>query len=381
MPTLKKFLLIPIFAILCIVTRIDSSYAAGNCGIGSLDPSIVCSSYGFTRLNGNAGNNESNYGLTTGSGEWAAECDYGTVWGMANCNTTDGVSTGAVNNNLQTESSGQYCWCQATGFTASGNAAYTSGPQCTTTASSSWVFLFADRDADGCADNCANYCASRFGSLRYESFRGAVFGAVPQVVDLTWYDGNSTISGPSSCTVGGTFVPPTPAARPGWIFAGWKIKPRTCGIPNLDTSIRPTDISGGELYAYQRDSNCIYGPSSRNTRNYGITTDNTWAVEFSYGTVWGRANCNNTSGPFFAAGTPTLASSGPNCWCQATGFTASGNSYTSGPQCITSASNTWVFTPYSGEVDDCAANCAYYCIENIDEIAAFRSAVFGAVGQ
>jgi len=36
------------------------------------------------------------------------------------------------------------------------------------------------------------------------------------------FDGVSTT--PSQCTYGGTFVPPTPAARPGYIFTGWKVK-------------------------------------------------------------------------------------------------------------------------------------------------------------
>ena len=43
-------------------------------------------------------------------------------------------------------------------------------------------------------------------------------------VNLTWYDNNTTISGPASCTVGSTFVPPTPEPRPGYIFTGWKVK-------------------------------------------------------------------------------------------------------------------------------------------------------------
>ena len=43
-------------------------------------------------------------------------------------------------------------------------------------------------------------------------------------IALTWYDGNSTISGPTSCAVGGVFLPPTPPARTGYIFNGWKIK-------------------------------------------------------------------------------------------------------------------------------------------------------------
>ena len=40
-------------------------------------------------------------------------------------------------------------------------------------------------------------------------------------IKLTW-DGSSGT--PSMCSWGGTFVPPTPAARPGYRFTGWKVK-------------------------------------------------------------------------------------------------------------------------------------------------------------
>ena len=40
-------------------------------------------------------------------------------------------------------------------------------------------------------------------------------------IKLTW-DGSSGT--PAVCTLGGTFVPPTPAARPGYRFTGWKVK-------------------------------------------------------------------------------------------------------------------------------------------------------------
>ena len=45
------------------------------------------------------------------------------------------------------------------------------------------------------------------------------------IVSLNWYDGNTQMSGgPSSCVIGSTFVPPTPAARTGYLFTGWKVK-------------------------------------------------------------------------------------------------------------------------------------------------------------
>ena len=201
-------------------------------------------------------------------------------------------------------------------------------------------------------------------------------------VGLTWYDNGTTISGASSCTVGGTFTPPTPPSRTGYNFAGWKIKPRTCGIEQLDTSIKGTAYGNTKLN----------GNAGSNESNYGLTTGSgQWAVEFSYGTVWGMAKCSETSGNNGSDKWPASSKSdwlktpsdtaGGNCWCQATGFTASGNSYTSGPQCTTTASSLWVFFYDFGSSGICELSCAYGCAANVRYGAAIRAGVYGAVGQ
>jgi hypothetical protein len=194
-------------------------------------------------------------------------------------------------------------------------------------------------------------------------------------ISLNWYDGNTQLSGgASSCTLGGTFVPPTPPARIGYDFTGWKSHVGECGIWRLDPS---TQARGATYEGYT----VLSGGAGSNESNYGLTTGSgQWATEFGYGTVWGMANCNNTNGTFNTAGTPTLASSGKNCWCQVTGFTASGNSYTSGPQCTTRASNTWVLYGDIG-LTDCPDRCARYCEIFFRTTPSFRTVLFGAVGQ
>ena len=192
-------------------------------------------------------------------------------------------------------------------------------------------------------------------------------------VGLTWYDGNSTISGASSCTVGGTFVPPTPPSRTGYVFAGWEL---TCAskIRNLDTSIR------ADAYGWTR----LSSSTGSNMSNYGLTPGSgEFAAEFSYGTVYGMANCNNTSGTSNTAGTPTLASSGINCWCQATGFTATASDYTSGPQCTVSPmSSLWVFNYEYSSVSSCASSCASRCGNSVNKSSSnFRIPFFSVVGQ
>ena len=44
---------------------------------------------------------------------------------------------------------------------------------------------------------------------------------LPNIINMTFDGGDAR-----SCTYGGTFLPPTPPARPGYVFTGWKIKPK-----------------------------------------------------------------------------------------------------------------------------------------------------------
>jgi len=198
---------------------------------------------------------------------------------------------------------------------------------------------------------------------------GHVSCAAP--ISLSWYDGNTQMSGgPSSCTLGGVFLPPTPPARTGYIFNGWKL---TCAskIRNLDASI---DASAS---GYSR----LNGNAGVRESNYGLTVGSgQWAIEFSYGTVWGMANCNTINGSgSVGAVTITPESSGQHCWCQVTGFTASGNSYTSGPQCTARASSLWMYNYDAGTASSCATRCAWVCSTASSEIT--RMTMFGAAGQ
>ena len=126
------------------------------------------STYGFTRLNGTAGKNESTYGLTVGSGEWAVDYgNAGVIKGMAKCSETSGTSaqTGTPSN-----TDGKYCWCQITGYDADKDKNYCP------VASSSWVLNFGSGSASDCARNCAGSCTD---SVRYSSsFPAALFGQV-----------------------------------------------------------------------------------------------------------------------------------------------------------------------------------------------------------
>ena len=142
------------------------------------------SPYGYTRLNGEYGDKETDYGLTVGSGEWAVDYgDAGVIKGMAKCSAKSGNHNGGTwNNNASSEwsaseseltsASGEtkYCWCQITGYDADKDKNYCP------VASPSWVFNGGRGSASGCAASCASFCA---GYVRDRSgFRAALFGQV-----------------------------------------------------------------------------------------------------------------------------------------------------------------------------------------------------------
>ena len=192
-------------------------------------------------------------------------------------------------------------------------------------------------------------------------------------IALTWDgDANGT---PISCTYGGTFVPPTPEPRPGYVFTGWKVKPSCASL------IRALDAdTGGTAYGYAR----LNESNGSQESTYGLTqSSGQWAVQFSYGTVYGQAKCNATQGANKGDVNDNLSTNvGQYCWCQATGFTPTSDSYTSGPQCtINPVSSSWVVNRDNGTFNNCKNGCASFCALDIQNSSFFRSVVFNVAGQ
>ena len=141
------------------------------------------STHGYTMLNGSAGSNESTYGLTVGSGEWAVDYgNAGVIKGMAKCSAKSGNNSkytwtnassewSASESELTSAGDGQYCWCQITGYDANKDKEYCQ------VASPSWVFYsVGDFFTSPCAYHCAAWCSS---NVKYSSdFRAALFGQV-----------------------------------------------------------------------------------------------------------------------------------------------------------------------------------------------------------
>ena len=197
-------------------------------------------------------------------------------------------------------------------------------------------------------------------------------------IGLTW-DGDPTTI-PTSCTYGGTFVPPTPPARTGYVFTGWKANP-PCSviIHGLDPSIRGTGAGVDE------GASRLDGTAGIDEAIYGLTPGSgQWAAKFSYGVVYGMANCNTIDGTRYEAATITPESEGKYCWCQVTGFTPTreDNDYSGGPKCTVSASSWWVLYN-AGSRNDCANRCAKYCSNNLrtTNSNSYRQTLFEVAGN
>ncbi|MBQ8473653.1 MAG: hypothetical protein IJ500_02205 [Alphaproteobacteria bacterium] len=248
--------------------------------------------YAYISASGNASNsNLSDAGLTENN-TWASHFDYGTVYGHASCQPTDSTGLMEAFNGMQsvmngdvtaeeyesqmtdiigaakaaymadlatgmmdgskteydmyeamfiilgqdydadydTSSTGQYCWCQMTGYKP------TDGEQ-SSVAAAPWVsgsdFGSADYCASYCAGDCANYLRNDRDVSR--AFRAAVFGSRGALaagtceaneISITWTDAapeDVAANNAGMCTYGGDIRTPVKAATiPGKTFKGWK---------------------------------------------------------------------------------------------------------------------------------------------------------------
>lgn len=101
--------------------------------------------------------------------EWKVSFIYGTIYGMALCSSTQGTNDFATGLPNEQQSSGQYCWCRATGLITS-NVLY--APKLNTP----WIYVSEPLDeAHGaCNRNCVSRCGIRI--ISYETARLRLFG-------------------------------------------------------------------------------------------------------------------------------------------------------------------------------------------------------------
>ncbi|MCQ2581629.1 MAG: hypothetical protein MJ170_01455 [Alphaproteobacteria bacterium] len=152
---------------------------------------------------------------------------------------------------------------------------------------------------------------------------------------------------------------------------GWELEQfsLTCSSGTYDIGFSQCidPATNGSEYGFMNDSTGDRGPNSSNTDTYGLTTDQTWGVTFSYGIVKGIASCNGTPGTYAQSTNQNFnqTDKGQYCWCKMT----------------FPAVSRWVFYNDLGDAANCAGGCAYSCGGYVQNGSYFRTSVFSSVGQ
>lgn len=194
-------------------------------------------------------------------------------------------------------------------------------------------------------------------------------------VSLTW-DGGGT---PSSCTYGGTFVPPTPAARTGYVFLGWKLN--IFDLSSLDPSVDADGYYAKGYFSALGNEELSEEEYCYNTDNYGDWDGRIsacsesefndldrfeWKAVFADGTLYGISLCSETDAGWDpTTGTPTENADDEHfessyCWCKATRYSQNGAELPVTPSVWVGGVGGIVLgsTPSHGCREYCAETCA-----------------------
>ena len=211
--------------------------------------------------------------------------------------------------------------------------------------------LFASGiDADATDASCDNTTLET-----YSGTANVEINWVPNTIETRWYNGNTQIAGPISCTYDDVLnVPSATLTKTGYTFVGWEV------VPEYDFSTLPAGTNG--IYTWSRnDPSCWAGAGSTNSRrcNNGDFDDlgvREWKTQFDYGMIYGTVLCSVTAGTTQGeTGTPNETTYGEYCWCKATGFIPTNSNIKYAP----TKSPKWAYVrSFSSE---CNNKCADWC--------------------
>ena len=242
-------------------------------------------------------------------------------------------------------------------------------------------------------------------------------------INTTWYSNGEQLTGnniPGTCRYDAALTPPTPAARPGYVFGGWTLRLPQCLIPvalananNYDTSYVFYDDMGGYWATslpdfVEANNDLIRDMLEEGLDNYSQYSDpnsygNKWALhKENAGSVFGEALCAFDSGNGTPSDEEPYATYDPDnevsCWCRATKY------ITENGDICNFSSSIWVQNGHvifgncqmrpgepgmdgepsdtyqcdSDPAEDCKHNCSGACADALSSYSYFRSAVFGA---
>nr|MBQ0091484.1 InlB B-repeat-containing protein [Candidatus Enterousia merdequi] len=210
-------------------------------------------------------------------------------------------------------------------------------------------------------------------------------------ITLKFYGYNNEQFATNTCTYdGGITLPSSAPRRTGYNFAGWQVKQALFDLRTLEDKI---NINGISLYAHgtvEGEELCwgsdIESEACTDPAFSDISIDQ-WKVEFSYGTVKGKAKCSNTT---YASqrdfvyrdwyldrpATDNLSDTvGGYCWCQVSGYAASGSSSFANISLPVWVMNEWGVI-YWDDVE-CESNCVFECVDKFMVDRSFRRDMYG----
>ena len=133
------------------------------------------------------------------------------------------------NANYETDSSGQYCYCQITGFIPNaGTKEEISGAP--------WVLHEVKFDSDNqCQESCSDYCAHYsvddhperrgfiWALLGMSDGMGSIAECRANIIKIDWNPDNNGAHTLNTCVYGGDVTLPDDPKKAGYVFTGWKI--------------------------------------------------------------------------------------------------------------------------------------------------------------
>ena len=215
---------------------------------------------------------------------------------------------------------------------------------------------------------------------KYSGTVNAEINWEPNTIGLKWYNGDTQVSGPTSCVYDGTITVPPQPTKLGYTFNGWKVKDVEVDFSTLPTSgefleYRAVQINKG--YCWHRIALASSTESNHKcTDDYAHLNAFEFEVVFDFGTIYGESLCSSTPGSFAQPGTPTKNNSSSYAWCKVTGYKPSDSNV----KRIPTNNISWIFVANTA-IDSSSRACVYHsaldCAQYIATYEAFRKALFG----
>ncbi len=214
----------------------------------------------------------------------------------------------------------------------------------------------------------------------------------PNEINLRWYNNYTLLTvdtTSNTCTYDAGLTPPTPPARTGYTFKGWRAR------PTYDFSTLTTSAGGQEKWGKGKVGNndqCRYKLGSGSASIVPCTNPGfselqryEFKVRFTWGNIYGMSLCAaetcqdgsyhwDTSACAVWSGTNSQleSTSGQNCWCKVTGYKPENSDVLYAP----SVAPRYVFGANYGSAG-CFYGCPEYCMNIVAHYIKAREKFFG----